>query len=137
VEDRSEQIKRRVRVVMRNAMTESEVTQAELGKRLGIPQPRVSSMLTSRSYEPTPSEIDAFERALGLARGWVYRFAGLASWQTAEEAIFNEHELHPAAQEAVVGALTAARTWSKRSSWWPSPEQVLLYEGESEAEAEQ
>lgn len=65
----------RVGQAIRTAREAAEVTQTELGKRMGLTQPRISA-IERGDTQPSLAHVAAAEKALGLERGYLLRAAG-------------------------------------------------------------
>jgi hypothetical protein len=95
-------------------MDRSDTTQTWLSDRLGVSQPTVSHMLSTRSYGLTVGEIVAIEHVCHVPAGsLLHQLAdqfGTGSAPSLEEQVYAIEGITNQAAAAIVGAIAAVRS---------------------------
>lgn len=98
----------RLGAVIQELRSKAGLTQAELGEAVGEAQAWVSRR-ENATTEPTPSEIERIEQALGVQPGEIYERAGVSGPNhSARKAILDDPLLSREARAIVLSAYDAA-----------------------------
>lgn len=110
-----------IAVRLRTKMLEKDLSENELGRRAGVPQPTIHRILNGDSKTPRKANVEKLARALGVAPEWLL-------FGPSHGNVVSVPNPHREAKEYPVISWIDAGTWAESLDYGPSREMLTSHE---------